>query len=436
MNYVSSGYVRTGYVRQDSDTIGNFTFDGSGQHIFVNSGVRSITCVDMYSRWVEWVARGDNMKYLPAIRTVGGDQLSDTKNLGISYFLQNGWDIHPANENHVLNINGNLYTSPAGLARVHYPDGYTISVEFEVSNLVDSTLVQQTEVEYIAFGGGVTINVVSGKAGTAYPMGTPSSPVNNLADALLIIATRGFSNLFVVGNLSIASGQNITDLHIFGQGATLNITKTLITLVDGCITTNATYTGCRITGKQGGESNYYDSIIDGLWNAHCHYERCGFILPTANPAFTLQHSSAVGATHITYLHDCYSDEGTAVIDRNGTGQNQLWDNFSGRIKFINQNKVGGINYIWVTMNGGTITIDSTCTTGNFVISGNCTVINNSGGSIVNTDGVLATLQSMPTASQNADAVWNKPISGMTDKTTIGGYISKVLLSIPKFLGLK
>jgi hypothetical protein len=52
--------------------------------------------------------------------------------------------------------------------------------------------------------------------------------------------------------------------------------------------------------------------------------------------------------------------------------------------------------------------------------------------------IKAIMDSMvvPTASQNADAVWNKPISGMTDKTTIGGYISKVLLSIPKFLGLK
>lgn len=44
--------------------------------------------------------------------------------------------------------------------------------------------------------------------------------------------------------------------------------------------------------------------------------------------------------------------------------------------------------------------------------------------------------SVPTAEQNATAVWSKPISTMTDKTTIGGYVSKVLLSIPKFLGLK
>lgn len=43
---------------------------------------------------------------------------------------------------------------------------------------------------------------------------------------------------------------------------------------------------------------------------------------------------------------------------------------------------------------------------------------------------------IPTAPENADAVWNKSISTMTDKTTIGGFITKMVLTIPKFLGLK
>lgn len=39
-------------------------------------------------------------------------------------------------------------------------------------------------------------------------------------------------------------------------------------------------------------------------------------------------------------------------------------------------------------------------------------------------------------SQVPTNVWLHSILGMTDKTTIGGYIAKVLLSIPKFIGLK
>lgn len=42
-----------------------------------------------------------------------------------------------------------------------------------------------------------------------------------------------------------------------------------------------------------------------------------------------------------------------------------------------------------------------------------------------------------TITQNLPTnIWNTPISSHTDKTTFGGFISKVLLSIPKFLGLK
>lgn len=40
------------------------------------------------------------------------------------------------------------------------------------------------------------------------------------------------------------------------------------------------------------------------------------------------------------------------------------------------------------------------------------------------------------AGITAADVWEYPVSSLTDKTTIGGYIAKVLLSIPKFIGLK
>lgn len=47
-----------------------------------------------------------------------------------------------------------------------------------------------------------------------------------------------------------------------------------------------------------------------------------------------------------------------------------------------------------------------------------------------------TQPAVPTANQVADAVWSKSVASLGDKTTIGGYLTKALLSIPKFLGLK
>ena len=250
-------------------------------------------------------------------------------------------------------------------------------------------LVQTREIEQASYNNRVTIDVAAGKAGTSYPQGTLQAPINNLADALFVATLRGFDSFYVLGNLTIGATDNVASKHFYGQGATLNVTKTLITFTEGCVTSNATWHSMKVTGKQGGESNYIDCIIDGIWNAHCHYKNCGFLLPTANPAYSIQHSSSVGNTHITDLHDCYSDEGTAVIDRNGTGLNQIYIRYSGRIQFKNQNKATGPGTVWLNMNGGTVTIDASCTTGGFVISGNCTVVNNSGGSTVDVTQVSA-----------------------------------------------
>lgn len=56
--------------------------------------------------------------------------------------------------------------------------------------------------------------------------------------------------------------------------------------------------------------------------------------------------------------------------------------------------------------------------------------------LVQVNGTAITGSIGPTATEIATAVWNKPVVEMTDKTTIGGYIKKTLLSIPAFLGLK
>ena len=410
-SYVVNGYLAFGYFSGATevgpqDTVGAFTFDGTNKIISLVPGTTEISCVELYSRWVEWCILNDNFKYLPAIRTVGGDTISPTKNLGLTFFLINGWRVRPQEASHSLRVNGNLYTDPAGFSPfVATLGAYNVMIEVTVSSLVDSSLAQLPEIEQASFNGRVAIDVANGEAGTAYPIGTQASPVNNLADALSIAATRGFDVFYVLGNLTIGATDNVSNKHFHGQGATLNVTKTLITFIDGCVTSNASWHNLRVTGKQGGESNYIDCIIDGIWNAHCHYQNCGFILPTANPSFTIQHSSAVGSTHITDLHDCYSDEGTAVIDRNGTGLNQIYIRYSGRIKFINQNKASGSGTVWINMNGGTVTVAASCTTGGFVISGNCTVVNESGGATVDVSQVSASsLGSGPTVAEIAAQV--------------------------------
>jgi hypothetical protein len=412
---------------------GAFTFDGYARLIICNDGVTSVSVEEMYSRWCDWVAQADNFKWAQAIRYVGGDAISATKNLGVTFFLINGWRIRPYEGDHRLVVEGNLYTDPAGQSPfVTTRGGFNVTVEMQVSSLVDSSLAQMAEIEHASFGGRVTVDTVSGVSGTTYPIGTQSSPVNNLADAQAIAAARGFDSFYVIGNLTFGATDNVSNQHFYGQGATLNVTKSLFTFTEGCITTNTHYHHARITGRQGGESNYFNCIIDGLWNAHCHYQDCGMVSPSTL-AYTIQQSGGVSSTHITDLHNCYSDEGTVVIDRNGARLNQRYVSYSGDIKFINQNHPTASGSVWINMSGGTVTIDASCTGGTFKISGNCAVVNQSGGAIVDMSQVSASVsggidyQALAAAILSAaqvtpihsnvvqgqagvaDAVWNKQL---------------------------
>lgn len=62
-------------------------------------------------------------------------------------------------------------------------------------------------------------------------------------------------------------------------------------------------------------------------------------------------------------------------------------------------------------------------------------IDNNSTKLIQIKAILDTID-IPTSLENADAVWSKPVASMTDKTTIGGYLHKMILTIPKFLGLK
>lgn len=95
---------------------------------------------EIYSEWKDWLlADPTRVGYPPAFRQVGSDPTSDTENLGTTFFLTGGWRIRPAESDHRLVLTGNMYTDPAGFSPVAPTlGGYTVPVEYQVSNLVDS----------------------------------------------------------------------------------------------------------------------------------------------------------------------------------------------------------------------------------------------------------------------------------------------------------
>ena len=75
------------------------TFDGSLRKIYLD-GATTVSVRGVYSRWVDWAATGDNLKYLPAFRTIG-----DPPTVPIYAFLANDWCIVPVGGSYTLIVN-------------------------------------------------------------------------------------------------------------------------------------------------------------------------------------------------------------------------------------------------------------------------------------------------------------------------------------------
>lgn len=113
-------------------------FDGDNKLILVSEGETDIDVRDdIYSAWKEWieVPSQDNAKWVQALTAIGGDPITETTNVGITFFLENGWRIKPWEGNYVLNIVGNIYTREPGQNPVIPVSG--VSTSLTRSNLVD-----------------------------------------------------------------------------------------------------------------------------------------------------------------------------------------------------------------------------------------------------------------------------------------------------------
>ncbi len=92
MNYVSSGYVRSGYIRRDSDTLAGISFDTYGKQVFIAETITSIDLIDVYSRSVDWVTRDENAKFKPPMKYSGYDPIPGGFT-GATVFMINGWKL-------------------------------------------------------------------------------------------------------------------------------------------------------------------------------------------------------------------------------------------------------------------------------------------------------------------------------------------------------
>ena len=253
-------------------------------------------------------------------------------------------------------------------------------------------LISSPAIEYASFNGGVTVDVTSSYSGTLYPVGTPRQPVNNMTDALLIAAYRGFTTFFILGNIDLDSQLNYSDYVFIGE----SMNRTTINIVNDSDVANCEFYEARVTGTLDGDNllkhckisdlNYVYGIIE-----QCLLEPGTIVLAGNNPAVFL---------------DCWSgnedtDSGGLqypTIDLGGAGQPLTVRNYNGYLKLTNKS---GDDHACVDLNSGLLSLDSTVTNGLIDVRGIGHVIDATTGNavvndqyLVSNDRILDTIQAM------------------------------------------
>ena len=274
--------------------------------------------IDLYSDGKEdWVSDVNLIKYTFPIRSVGGDPLPGDKALGATFFLDSTWKIRPYEGDHRLLVNGNLYSEDGTSPFTQTVGSYNVMVESTVSSLVDSTVQQISEIERMAFGDVVSIDVVNGEAGTDYDIGTKGRPSNNLADAKLITIEQGMDTLYIKGNMTFGASDNVDGLKILGQGQGF----TVITVISGCSASSTEFADLTLQGTLDGGNQFmkFCNILN-LTNFSGIMNQC-----ILNGTIVLN-----GSGTVMFL---YCSSGT--IDMGGSGRGLAIHNHSGSITIKN-----------------------------------------------------------------------------------------------------
>lgn len=397
-------------VRQDI----SINFEVSPRIVLVAAPSVEITMQDLVDtvRTIEALSTSmDNDHILDA----GGKQvLGGGVLVGITITLRNAqlaFEARPGPTYTQCNVSGGNLVAIDDVGAPLNPISPTAFTQIVLANSSSATLSEQSAIQYASFGGGIWVDTVIGVAGEDYPIGTQENPSSNLTDAHEIIEERGFDTFFFTSDYTFDSGVNLTDGYLFvGESSQ----KTTFTFQAGSILTDSQFKNSIVTGTIAGPISFEDAhVVDLTFSegassrdiiiVHSFFE--GTI--TIDPDFT-------GTLSIV---DCWATptaSGTPpIIDMNGAACDLQIRNLSGFVTIKNCTQANDVRVFLIS---GGISLDSTCTDGNYVFTGVGTLVDDSSGTTISANGLT-------NIYDGAQAVWEENTADHVDHGTFGAALS-------------
>jgi hypothetical protein len=222
---------------------------------------------------------------------------------------------------------------------------------------------------------GIYFDAVNGVAGTAYPIGTSASPVDNQADLATIIAATHLNRVVLMSD--ITCDRAYADIHFIGKKASiepigLGAHYRPLFRPNGQDLTGCTVEWCDVDQEWVGLVTFIDCLLsNGPWNhGSAYFIRC--IFPEGDATYPIVTADFLFFDSCHFMHSFTIDLqlGARLIIRNCTADGLLIIERSANVE----------NHIH--LKSGIVQLNANCTVGEFYLYGDFTLTDNSAGSTV------------------------------------------------------
>ena len=268
---------------------------------------------------------------------------------------------------------------------IEYEDGqYAVNLVGANTNVQDKTVVNQVSIRPNNSAGltfsdainnqsfqnaAVWIDTVDGIAGTQFPLGTTTEPVNNATDAATIANRVNLHNFYLAGTLTASGNYGVNRYTVFGNNPT-----TAIIIATALNVADSGFERCAIVGSITGRGSYKDCSIGktlGLAGVEGIFDNCGI---AGN--ITLNSS----ATEPIIFKDCISaiaGLSKPIFNCNATAAGINFRRYTGGAAITNFSNPNG--KMSLDLMGSEVSLDSTtCTDGEIVARGVGRIIDENG----------------------------------------------------------
>lgn len=200
------------------------------------------------------------------------------------------------------------------------------------------------------FNGGIHIDTVIGTAGQGFPIGTEDTPSDNLTDALAIAARINTNKFKIKGSLTLdqpVSGYEFDAVQDFRND---------VIVLNNQDISDCTFVKLKLTGQANGEAWFENCSFENVTDLNGYINECSTVGLSVNTLVSgdKMYFSASGAPG-------------ADLDLQGGAYTFAIGSCDGFVNIKNVSDASAI--VFMSSRGAIITIDSTCTAGVIIVSG-------------------------------------------------------------------